>query len=705
MSTYTRLVLATTAALLLTGCLTRPQMPTAYYTLDYIAESERAELRRQSPYPVSVHVRDTEIARAYGRPQIVERGIGPQFSYLERHLWGVDLSDTVADLVAQRVERYGITEQTLREFTREPADYEVRSAIEAIEYVRYGNSERAVVSVTLTLWDVNLDQRVFRVRERSDRSIFGNDVGIFVSEANTMLLEHVDAFLSSVSDYLADGTLPESGKTGSGPRTAEGDAEERTGPGVLLTPRLSDAPNAPFFTVFGPEGSEVGTYQVGEPVSLSPGIYSVLLGSGPPETRISIRGLEVRSGQQTVVEPQWGTITVEIVDEDREQTRVRYDIYDSSTGQSYGGRISTTEQFVNARTVWVLSPGDYKIVINNRPFTTLRDFVTVRLPAGTSESLTIVVETDDAGNVISMLGAGDISSDRLEDDASPLSVTSALNASFSLTADNEETQAGLAAVYFLDSEIDTELAYEVGPLSYALENTIAVGFNAVNRSSLRVASDEFRLRNTLIYSLTDLFGLYARADANAPLTGNQLLRDEPFNYIKRDGSAIVEQETDVSEVRLSPPFLPLSLREGFGLNINAWQSSQVDVGLRGGIGATQTIRAQTYSSAGEAVIDTVRYRVFESQGSEFDTGLELLGIVTALLPFNTSVSTTAELFVPFAADGAIQIRLENVVNIVLVNNVSLFYRYLMRLAETVDGEPFLVHDHGVFLRLNSLFRL
>ena len=83
----------------------------------------------------------------------------------------------------------------------------------------------------------------------------------------------------------------------------------------------------------------------------------------------------------------------------------------------------------------------------------------------------------------------------------------------------------------------------------------------------------------------------------------------------------------------------------------------------------------------------------------------LLGFVSALLPFNTSLSTTAELFVPFADQGNITIEIENVINVVLVNNVSLYYRYLVSSAEDADGEPYLVHDHGVFVRLNYLLRL
>jgi len=692
--------------LLLTGCITRPANPTTYYTLDYLADSEQGSLFVAEPYDVSVQVPDTTIGQAYARPQIVERGLGPRFTYLSRSLWGIDLSETIADLVARRISAYGFSGQIQRQISRQAADLQLRSDISAIEYVRYENIEQAVLSITFSVWDSAGEEELFSRRSEVVRTIFGNDVGVFVSEVNRALFEQLDTFLTLLADYLETGDIPQTGSSTAEQTDSESaETDTEAGVGVLLVPEISDASNQPFFTLFAPDGSEIGGYQFGEAVRVPRGVYTVQLGNGPDELQTTVTGIQVRSRQQTVVQPTWSAMTVEIVDSNREPARVRYDIYSSTTGRSYGGRISTTEQFSSAQTTWVLPAGEYKVIINNRPFTTLRDFVTVNLPAGEVEQLTIVVGTDENGNLTSMLGAGDITTGSEMEDDSPLTLASAINASFSFTADNEEAEEVFDLVNIFDSEIDTDLSYEVGPLRYELSNTVAVAFNAVNEAPLRVASDRFRLRNTLLYSITDIYGFYARADASAPLTGNVTTREDAFNYLKRDGTETVEQQTGVNQVRLSPPFFPLALREGAGINVNAVQSEQLDLGIRGGIGASQDVRWEVYSAAGTEEIDSTTYSVFERQMTEAGIGLELLGFMTALLPLNTSLSTTAEVFVPFDEQRTISVEIENVVNVVLVNNVSLYYRYLVRNAENADGEPYLIHDHGIFIRLNYLLRL
>ncbi|MFW5684922.1 MAG: hypothetical protein ACOC1I_08720, partial [Spirochaetota bacterium] len=489
-----------------------------------------------------------------------------------------------------------------------------------------------------------------------------------------------------------------------GRERADEETSEQIGQGVLLLPALTDTETQPFYSIVGPDGEEVQSARFGESVNLPEGEYAVVFGSGAEEQRMRIDDVNIIARQRTVVEPIWAAMTVTVIDENREQVRVRYDIYEAETGRSFGGRISRAEQLISSQSVWILDPARYKVVIRNRPFNALRDFVTVNLEAGRSEDLTIVVSTDEAGNVTSMLGAGNVDLEEVTDAESPLSITSAINGSFSFTANNDQAPDDFETVYFLDSEIETELTYELGPLRYDLENNVAMGFNAFQQRPLRIASDEFRLRNTLLYSLTDLFGLYARADATATIAGSRTVFDEPTDYVKlRDGS-VVEQQQDADFAQLSPPFQPLALREGAGINVNALRGERTEIGLRGGIGATQTVRFETYVSAGTVTIDGETYQAYEHAESELGTGLELSASLTQILPLNTSVTSVIDLFVPFRAADPISLQWENVANLVLLNNVSVYYRFVLSSATSDSGDPYLEQDHGVFVRLNYLFR-
>ncbi len=398
-------------------------------------------------------------------------------------------------------------------------------------------------------------------------------------------------------------------------------------------------------------------------------------------------------------------MTVNIIEESPEPVRLRYDLYEADTGESLGGRISRGEPFVLSQTVWILDPGEYKVIINNRPFNTLRDFVTLNLDAGQYEQLTIVVGGDDTENIVSMIGAGDVDIDVLQEDDSPLSLSSALNASFSFTSTNESTPEDFELIYFLDSEIDTALAYELGSLRYELSNTLAMSFNAAGDEPLRVSSDDFRLSNTLLYSFTETYGLYARVDVDTTLVGEQVVPEDPIDYVKREDGEIVEQQQGAERVQLSPPFFPPTLEEGFGLNITALRTRRIDLQFRGGIGANQTINWETFAENGTTDIGGTTYTVYEALETETDTGFEVSAFATFLLPLNTSISSNAELFVPFDGAADVSLQWENVVNVVLINNVSIYYRFLLQNAETLDGEAYFVQDHGLFVRLNYLIRL
>jgi len=694
--------------------MSRPANPNFFYTLDYIARTEDGQLARAEPYPVSVHIVDTDISQAYTRPQIVQRGLGPEFTYLNNRLWGVDLSETVAELVDRRVDAYNLFRRTRREYAREDADYEIRSDLSAIEYVNFQSTEQALVRVDYVLWDVSAERAVVYHRGNVQEPIFGNDVALFVDEANTILLDELDTFLAKVVTYFDTGEeqlrtnrVREQVETSERNLADDADTTSEGGEqiGVLNLPALSDNENQPFFTVLGQSGDVVASAQFGEAVALPVGFYDVLFGSGPDESRMRINQIEITPRQQTVVEPTWAAMTVNIIEENREPVRVRYDLYEAETGESLGGRISRGEAFVLSQTVWILSPGEYKVIINNRPFNTLRDFVTVNLRAGQYEQLTIVVGSDDTEAVTSMIGAGDVNLDVLQEDDNPLSLSSALNASFSFTSSNEKSPDDFDIVYFLDSEVDTALAYDLGALRYELSNTLAMSFSAAGDETLRVTSDDFRLGNTLLYSFTDTYGLYARVDVDTTIVGNQVVPDDPQNYVKIEDGDIVERKENADRIQLSPPFLPPTLEEGFGININAVRTRRVDLQFRGGIGATQTLNLGTFVVNGTTDIAGTTYTVYEEIDSVTDTGFEISAFGTLLLPFNTSLSSNAELFVPFDEAARVSLQWENVINVVLINNVSIYYRFLLQNAETLDGEAYFIRDHGLFVRANYLFRL
>ncbi len=693
------------AAGFLVGCATRVVIPTTYYMLDYLAHTERGELVRSEPAPAGVHVLDTRLPRAYSRPQIVQRGVGPEFVYLRQHLWGADLSDAAARLIEARARRYNLFSRTTREYQRQEAEYEIRSALEAIEFVNYEDTHRVGLVFELSLWDTRTGSAVVVHQKVRQDDVFADDVSLFVSQVNASLLGEIDAFFEKVIQFFDTGepVIARSWETRGNGAQLEPAEQAPEGTGFLVMPALNDLENQPYYTIVPEDGSPETSAQFGRPASLPAGTYTLLYGAGSEEQRMRKPGVRVVPRYRTVVAPDWGALTVDVVDVLGEPVRVRYDIFDAQSGESYGGRVSAAEALVPSETIWVLRPRHHKITINNRSFNTSEDFVTVLVRTGQSERLTIVVGTDENGNPAGLVGAGVVDLEELADTDDPFSFSSAVNGNASFTSTNETESGTYTSAYFLNLELDNGLDYELFPISYQLLNIVAVGLAGPDGGNLNVASDRFELKNTLIYSFTPIYGLYTRIDGSTTLFGKRVVPDEPRDYVKLDDGTVVEQGTGATEIVLSPPFLPAVLKEGFGVNYRAVQTKSVDLSVRGGIGATQTINYGVYTHDGVTTIDGAEYAVYRPTATSFETGFEASAQGSLRLPLDAVLTTNLDVLAPFTSLQAISFEWENVLNLVISRNVSLYYRYLLG-NETGDDGLGLVHRHGVFLRLSYLFR-
>jgi hypothetical protein len=546
-------------------------------------------------------------------------------------------------------------------------------------------------------------------RARSQRSVPADDIGVFVSEANALILEELDSFLTSVVSFLETGepVRTSSGIANDARRQEElSDGAAEIGRGVLLVPAVPRVDPQPFFVVFNAQGERVQSSQLGEPVSLDPGFYSVELGTGSEGAEITIDRVEVVGGRRTVVEPTWAAMTVEIIDTTRESVRVRYDVFDADTGRSYGGRISSSQFLAPSQIVWILPPGKYKVTIDNEPFTALRNYVTLLLRAERTEQLTLVVERDESGALNRLVGGG---TGNLEDPRAPelpWTVSSVLNGSFSFTANNRDNPNNYETSYFLDAEADNTASFQQGLLSNEVENRIAISFTGSEGSPLRVSSDELSVQNTFLYELTETYGPFVRLDGETTMVGNRIYPSEPQNYVKKetDGDTS-EREKSADVVRLSPPFSPLDLSQGAGLNVNVLRRARYDASFRVGIGASQLIRNSTYQVTDQTeTADATSYTIYEAIPTRTETGIEVSAFANARLPFDAIVSGTGLALIPFGDPTQPTFEFETNVNIALLGNISLAYRYILTNRWDSAGDIVLTQDHGVFLQLSYFFR-
>ncbi|MBC8416640.1 MAG: membrane integrity-associated transporter subunit PqiC, partial [Candidatus Cloacimonetes bacterium] len=387
-----------TLFIFLLGCSAGELISPNYYILEYYQHSEKEELRQETPLDLSVYVYDTKIPKIYNKNQIVIRHFGPRITYSNYDLWGVKLSKTIPDLISKRLNSYNIFKRTQREILDTRADFEIITNLNNIELVK---------SETVQLARLNIDF-VFRKSERADilvkhsvnieKTLLSEDMDTFVQVINDVLLKETDNFIRKIILYSAmdtEAVLPSIiTREEVEPLIFEISEEEEisSGKGLLLLPAITRTDNEPSYTIIDKYGYEQSG-QIGTAIPLLEGIYSIKYGSGLANQLMEQDNIKIVPRYKTIIEPDWGCLIVDIMDEKRNFAKVRYEVFDLEKGESFGSDFPAEEEVGEQEKIWVLKPGRYKVTVNNEPFNTYRDFTTVFVKKGKVQKLTIVMKT------------------------------------------------------------------------------------------------------------------------------------------------------------------------------------------------------------------------------------------------------------------------------------------------------------------------
>ena len=189
-------------ALLGGSCLSRRLPEVSYYLLEYQSATENSALRLEEPVAGMVHIEKTDLPRAFVRRQIVNRLEGQEYRYLRDHMWGDDLSEAIPRLLESRMRVYNIFSRTSRDFGRNREGYLIRSRLDRIEFVRWGDHSEALVELEFTLVDLPTGAVLARHAARRSLPVADLKVGAFVPIANQIILAEIDLFLESVEKAL-----------------------------------------------------------------------------------------------------------------------------------------------------------------------------------------------------------------------------------------------------------------------------------------------------------------------------------------------------------------------------------------------------------------------------------------------------------------------------------------------------------------------
>ena len=694
--------------MLVVGCSTGKIKPVNYYVLEYYRHSEQSDLRLQKPFDYNVLVQDTYIPKTYSRKQIVIRHLGPKITYSSNDIWAVSLSDIIPSLIAQRLSRYNVFRQIQREFLEEKPDYEITTVLNNLELLEYEEFNQARLNMDFFLKKSGEEKYLVHYSTNREEKLLDDQVDTFVMKINNLIFEETDNFIGMIEEYFHTGNIKEA-YAGMEKKEDElavyPDSEiETEGMGSLLLPAITKSDNEPYFIVYDKNGNQIASAKMGTGIPLKVGTYSVAYGSGAQNQMMMKKDVKIYPRYKTIIEPDWGCLSIDIMDENRNFVKVRYEIFEAETGESFGTDFPVDEELGEQKKIWVLKPGLYKITVNNEPYNTFKNFTTVYIEKGKYQELRIVVATDGEGNFTNLVGAGLVKESELMATREKLKIYSAIHANMDINSNNETDKDNPSTTITLNTQLDSRMIYDRTPFYFISKNLVELGTTKTSESDFRISSDDFSLKNTFIFYFIKNLGLYARFDTDSHILPRYDY--DPGNYLKinADGDTLAISQNE-ERIKIKPAFFPLVLKEGMGINLRLLNFSRANLNLRTGFGMRQDINNDVFSLAdGTWENNGVTYNIYSEEKSNYTEGTEVSLVGNFKLPLNLSYNMNADLLFPFAKGETVSMEWENGFNLRLYKYISLDYKLKLKNKKQEDGENYIVKEHSLFLRITYILR-
>ena len=431
------------------------------------------------------------------------------------------------------------------------------------------------------------------------------------------------------------------------------------GKGFLFVPAMTNALNEPSFRVF--QGNKrIAEASPGTGVLLSPGFYEVLVGTGTDAQMMS-RTIPIEEGMTTLLKPFWAGLVINVIDENRTSLNESYELYWEDQQENYGIGFGIEEERGEAVKTWLLPPGTYTVVRVGDNISTRRKF-SVRLEPGELVQRNLVANVGDntfigfyPPTLRGLLGQAM---------GSHWKTNWQLSGSTQLSTSQNTTGEDLSVIS-LSTQIFGRSIYSSDPHFANLRLIFEEGFTREEGDAFRKSIDEFEVRATYIYRLSERVGPYLRGVINTKLFATQARFDQPQTLLVRDALGnITSSGTELNEFTLSPALSPLELRQGIGINSQLIRSFPLTLDMRVGIGARQSYVTDTFD------LDTDR-TVASKLLDTSTTGVEALLILNAHFSRYLSLDSEFDILIPEVATSAWEFTFENRLRLLLSRFVNM----------------------------------
>ena len=470
------------------------------------------------------------------------------------------------------------------------------------------------------------------------------------------------------------------------------------GLGRIFLPAMTNTDYEPFYQLDSTFDNRQYFAKMGESTYLRPGEYILQYGSGTESQMLSRRVTVIREHTH-IVEPDWAGLRVRLMDENRNSVDIQYELFAMVNGESYGYGLGPLEEFGEQAQTWILKPDRYKIVLNNKPFNTIDDFTTVDLAEGELRVLTVVVNSE----TNSLIGAGVLETAEYMRERSNLRFTSAIHGNVNVNMDNSTDRDSHTFNLIVTTQLDNRLIYDRFPYFYTMQNLTDFGISKNRDTDLRVSTDNFQIRNTFVYYLSQVIGLYGRYDLETHFFDQYEYFSEARNVrVIDENGEILEELVGIEKFKTTPSLFPLIFREGVGFNVRPLNRPRSTLNLRLGFGMQQDFNRNVYrfdgtpSKIGEdnQLLD---YSIYRKADSTYKEGIEFSLIANIFTPYNISYNTNLDILIPFNQNVSNTYKWENTFTLRIIRHLALDYK--INLLYDKDWRDYTEIVQNIFLRL------
>lgn len=370
------------------------------------------------------------------------------------------------------------------------------------------------------------------------------------------------------------------------------------GKGALFIPSMALAELDPNIEIRNVRGKTVAEGKPGCKYVLLPGTYLVLLGSGTDEQRM-VRKVEIIENRTAVIIPNWCTLNINVLNTNNVQIKGEYELARIDDFEAHGRGYGTDPEQGGHSRNWVVRPGLYKIFSVGSGYNTRTNFVTVRLLPGEYTRF-VLVQDSEAGGVITAGGIVNTTAwqhlSRNWQYGLDIGGSGDFNVITNRLTDTTETATSISVL------LNTFIKYKKQKVEWDSRFRLDEGltFSGTDLLQLDNFTDDLRLTSLLTWRYLPWVGPYIRLESGAELFAEykrvNITGGKHYFMILDQEYVLTEIDSLSSSYQTQPPGDPLNLEAGFGVNINLYNSSIMELQLLAGFGFQQK------SSWGEAEV-------------------------------------------------------------------------------------------------------